>query len=194
MKSIVLCIGVFSVVASYFGRGSDGFESTSAIDTTYSSIYNIKIRALDKKKVIRLSEFKGKYLVIVNTASECGYTPQYEDLQKFYMRHKDSVVVLGCPSNQFGEQEPGTEAEIAGFCKKNYGVTFPLTEKIIVKDSSAQHPLYQWLTKKEKNGVGDFIVKWNFNKFIISPKGHLIKYFGSKVKPTDSVFLASFKR
>jgi len=101
--------------------------------------------------------------------------------------------VLGCPSNQFGAQEPGTEAEIAGFCKKNYGVTFPLTEKIVVKDSSAQHPLYQWLTKKEKNGVGDFTIKWNFNKFVINPQGKLIRYFGSKVKPTDSLFLASFK-
>lgn len=185
-------MGIFSLVASYFGRGSANLDNISAIDTGYS-IYDIKIKALDNDKMIHLSDYKGKYLVIVNTASECGYTPQYKDLQEFYLRHKDSVVVLGCPSNQFGEQEPGTEAEIAGFCKKNYGVTFPLTEKIVVKDSSAQHPLYQWLTKKEKNGLGDFTVKWNFNKFVINPQGKLIRYFPSKVKPSDSLFLASFK-
>lgn len=192
MKSIFLCMGIFSLITSYFGYGSANLDHISAIDTGHS-IYDIKIKTLDNDKVIHLSDYKGKYLVVVNTASECGYTPQYKDLQEFYMRNKDSVVVLGCPSNQFGAQEPGSEAEIAGFCKKNYDVTFPLTEKIVVKDSSAQHPLYQWLTKKEKNGVGDFTVKWNFNKFVIDPQGKLIRYFGSKVKPTDSLFLASFR-
>ena len=185
-------MGIFSLISSYFGSRSANMDQVSAIDTGHS-IYDITIKALDNDKMIHLSDYKGKYLVIVNTASECGYTPQYKDLQEFYMRHKDSVVVLGCPSNQFGEQEPGSEAEIAGFCKKNYGVTFPLTEKIVVKDSSAQHPLYQWLTKKEKNGVGDFTVKWNFNKFVINPEGKLIRYFSSKVKPGDSLFLSSFR-
>ena len=186
-------MGIISLFTSCFVGKSKKIEPAAGNAPT-NSIYDISIKTLDGTSDIKLSEFKGKYLVIVNTASECGYTYQYKDLQEFYAKYKDSnVVVLGCPCNQFGGQEPGTVAEIGSFCQKNYGVTFPLTEKIDVKGDK-QHPLYQWLTQKVKNGAGDFEVKWNFNKFIISPDGRLVQYFGSAVKPGDAEFLASVKK
>lgn len=179
-------MGILSLLTSCFvGKNQ---KATATAGAPSNSIYDISIRSLDDQNEIRLSDYKGKYVVIVNTASECGYTPQYEDLQKFYSEVKDkNIVVLGCPCNQFGGQEPGTAAEIGAFCKKNYGVTFPLTTKIDVKGADA-HPLYQWLTQKSKNGAGDFEVKWNFNKFIINPEGRLTYYFGSQTKPGDAEF------
>lgn len=186
-------MGIISFLSSCFVGKSNKIEPLK--DTApVSSIYDIKIKSLDGTSDINLSDYKGKYLVVVNTASECGYTYQYKDLQEFYTRYNDSdVVVLGCPCNQFGGQEPGSVAEIGSFCQKNYGVTFPLTEKIEVKGPN-QHPLYQWLTQMKHNGVADFEVRWNFNKFIVSPQGRLVQYFGSKVKPGDSAFLASVRK
>ncbi len=181
-------MSLFSLLTSCFVGKSRKVENASTAVPS-ESIYSIGLPALDEKATIKLADYKGKYVVIVNTASECGYTPQYKDLQTFYEANKNNnIVVLGCPCNQFGGQEPGTAAEIGAFCQKNYGVTFPLTEKIEVK-GSGQHPLYQWLTQKSKNGAGDFEVKWNFNKFVINPQGQLTNYFGSAVKPTDSLFL-----
>ncbi len=169
-------------------------DSSATAISGSSSIYKINIKSLDGSSDIKLSDYKGKYIVIVNTASECGYTYQYKDLQEFYAKYKDSgIVVLGCPCNQFGGQEPGTVAEIGSFCQKNYGVTFPLTEKIDVK-GPGQHPLYKWLTQKKENGVGDFEIKWNFNKFVIGPDGKLLNYFPSGVKPGDKQFLAAVKK
>ena len=183
-------MGILSFLSSCFVGKSKKIEPV-AENAPSNSIYDISVKSLDGSADIRLSDYKGKYIVIANTASECGYTPQYKDLQEFYAKYKDSnIVVLGCPCNQFGGQEPGTSAEIGSFCQKNYGVTFPLTEKIDVKGNT-QHPLYQWLTQKQKNGAGDFEVKWNFNKFIISPEGRLVQYFGSSVKPSDREFLAA---
>lgn len=186
--TLIMGFSWLSLVSCFTGRNrKTDLNNTIA---TSSSIYDITIKSLDGKSDIKLSDYKGKYIVIVNTASECGYTPQYKDVQKFYEDHKDSVVVIGCPCNQFGGQEPGTSSEIGAFCQKNYGVTFTLTEKIDVKGEN-QHPLYQWLTQKSKNGAGDFSVKWNFNKFVINKEGKLTHYFGSGTKPTDSDFLAA---
>ncbi len=183
-------MSILSLFTSCFVGKSKKIDNAQSI-TPSSSIYDISIKSLDEKTEIKLSDYKGKYIVIVNTASECGYTPQYKDLQDFYLKNKDkNIVVLGCPCNQFGGQEPGTATEIGAFCQKNYGVTFPLTEKIEVK-GAGQHALYQWLTQKSKNGAGDFEVKWNFNKFIISPEGKLLNYFGSGTKPDEEVFLKS---
>lgn len=192
MKNILISMGILTVLTSCF-VGKSKKVDPSTIQATGTSIYDIKILSLDGKDTIDFSRFKGKYVVVVNTASECGYTPQYKDLQDFHSKYKDSgVVVIGCPCNQFGGQEPGTPAEIGAFCQKNYGVTFTLTEKIDVKGDK-QHPLYQWLTKKSLNGSGDFDVKWNFNKFVISPEGKLLYYFGSSTKPGDSEFVQIFK-
>lgn len=147
-----------------------------------SSLYDFKIASLDGK-TIDFSQYKGKTLLIVNTASECGYTPQYADLQKLHEAYGSKVVILGFPANNFGGQEPGTNTEIASFCKKNYGVTFQMFEKISVKGAD-QHPLYAWL--KEKTGQEP---SWNFCKYLVKPDG-TFKFFKSSVNPMDSQITA----
>ncbi|MCB9262115.1 MAG: glutathione peroxidase [Flavobacteriales bacterium] len=148
----------------------------------YTSIYDFKLLALNGKDTINLGDFKGKYMLFVNVASKCGYTPQYEGLQALYEARKDSLIIVGLPCNQFGLQEPGNSAEIDSFCRLNYGVTFPLTEKVDVKGEN-QHPLYKWLTNKDFNGLDNFEVDWNFNKFLVAPDGRLLARFSSKVQP-----------
>ncbi|MDT8418772.1 MAG: glutathione peroxidase, partial [Lutibacter sp.] len=140
-----------------------------------SSIYDISINGLTGEK-IDLSTFKGKKILIVNTASECGFTKQFADLQKLHEKYQDKLVVIGVPCNQFGGQEPGNAQEIQSFCQVNYGVTFLMTEKVDVKGET-QHSLYQWLTKKELNGVKSSSVKWNFQKYLIDEQGNLINYY-----------------
>lgn len=143
-----------------------------------ASLYDFKMASLDGK-TIDFSQYKGKTLLIVNTASECGYTPQYADLQKLHETYGNKIIILGFPANNFGGQEPGSNTEIASFCKKNYGVTFQMFEKISVKGED-QHPLYAWL--KEKTGQEP---SWNFCKYLVKPDG-TVKFFKSSVKPMDS--------
>lgn len=152
------------------------------------SIYDYKIKALESDEQIDLSSFKGKKLLIVNVASKCGYTPQYEDLQKLAMQYDDKLVVLGMPCDQFGGQELDSEIEIKQFCTERFNVTFPMTTVINVKGDD-QHPIYQWLTQKSMNGLDDYTVSWNFNKFLIDENGKLLAYFPSKVKPMDEDIL-----
>jgi glutathione peroxidase len=134
---------------------------------------------------VQMSQFAGKKLLVVNTASECGYTPQYKQLQELYEAYKDKgLVVIGFPCNDFGGQEPGTAQEIEQFCQKNYGVTFPLMEKVRIKGNDPS-PVYKWLTRKAENGVLDADVKWNFHKFLINEQGHLVKVLGSGIEPGD---------
>jgi glutathione peroxidase len=142
-----------------------------------SSVYDFKVNSLDGK-LIDLAQYKGKTLLIVNTASECGYTPQYADLQKLHETYGSKVVILGFPANNFGAQEPGTNKEIGEFCQKNYGVTFQMFEKISVKGDD-QHELYKFL--KEKTGQEP---TWNFCKYLVKPDG-TITFFPSKVNPLD---------
>ena len=148
------------------------------------SVYNIKINDLDGKP-INLEKFKGKYLLFVNVASKCGFTKQYADLQELYDLYIDNLMVIGVPCNQFGAQEPGSPDEIQTFCKKNYGVTFLMTEKILVKGNN-KHPLYNWLTDKSLNGVKNSTVKWNFQKYIVDKDGNLIDYFYPMTRPLSS--------
>ncbi|MFG6686014.1 glutathione peroxidase [Mariniflexile sp. HNIBRBA6329] len=157
------------------------FSKSKAQTEPSESIYNIKINSLQEQP-IDLALFKGKHILFVNVASKCGFTGQYEDLQKLHETYKDKLVVIGVPCNQFGDQEPGTFKEIETFCKANYGVTFLMTEKIDIKGTN-QHPLYQWLTKQSKNGKTDSSVKWNFQKYLVSPKGQLVDYYFSVTKP-----------
>lgn len=166
------------------GCGSSGRELNVAEKqmNNYTSIYDFKLLALNGKDTINLGDFKGKYMLFVNVASKCGYTPQYEGLQALYEARKDSLIIVGLPCNQFGLQEPGNSAEIDSFCRLNYGVTFPLTEKVDVKGEN-QHPLYKWLTNKDFNGLDNFEVDWNFNKFLVAPDGRLLARFSSKVQP-----------
>lgn len=152
---------------------------------TNNSIHQFKIKLLDSDKVLDLSQYKGKKILLVNVASKCGYTSQYKDLQALSEQYKGKLVVIGLPCNQFMGQEPGTEEEIGAFCQKNYGVTFPITTKVDVKGKD-QHPIYQFLTSKASNQVGDFTVSWNFNKFLVDENGKLIAHFASSVKPLDS--------
>jgi glutathione peroxidase len=145
------------------------------------SFYDLSINSLEGER-INFTDFKGKYVLCVNVASKCGYTPQYEDLQKLSETYKDKLIVIGFPCNQFMGQEPGSAEEIQNFCSKNYGVTFQITEKIDVK-GKGQHPVYQWLTMKQINGISDASISWNFNKILISPEGTWMHHFASGVKP-----------
>jgi len=152
------------------------------------SIYTFKVKDLSGNE-FDFATLKGKKILIVNTASECGLTPQYEQLQAVYENYKDSnFVIVGFPANNFGAQEPGTNAEIGAFCKKNYGVTFPMMEKISVKGSD-MHVLYQFLTQKSKNGLKDSEVEWNFQKYLIDENGHLAAVMSPRVLPNDSSIL-----
>lgn len=145
------------------------------------NLHDFKAKTLDGKD-FNFADLKGKKVLIVNTASECGYTPQYKDLEALYQKYSSkNFLIIGFPCNDFGGQEPGTSADIKSFCSKNFGVTFPMMEKISISTS----PIYKWLTTKEENGVLDAKVTWNFNKFLIDEKGNVVKYLSSKVKPMD---------
>ena len=156
-------------------------------DTTAASthkptdtVYDYSFQTLVGNKPLALSSFKGKVLLIVNTASKCGFTPQYADLEALYQQYKDrGLVILGVPSNDFGHQEPGTEQVIADFCQINYGVTFPMTAKEVVSGKNA-HPFYRWA--KQKLGFGS-APKWNFHKYLINRNGELVTYFYSTTSP-----------
>lgn len=150
-------------------------------DLQTKSLYDIEISALTGEK-IDLSQFRGKKILFVNVASKCGFTPQYGDLQELHQQYNDKLVVIGVPCNQFGSQEPGSPEEIQNFCQINYGVDFLITEKIETKGEN-QHPLYQWLTRKELNGKSNSSVKWNFQKYLVDEEGNLIDYFYSLTKP-----------
>ncbi|MES2798350.1 MAG: glutathione peroxidase [Bacteroidota bacterium] len=155
------------------------------------SIYEFPLKTLDGKE-FNLAQYKGKKIVILNVASECGYTPQYADWQKYYDENSDKVVVLGFPANNFGGQEPGSNEEIATFCSKNYGVTFPIMEKISVKGSD-KAPIYQWLTDKSMNGWNEKEPTWNFCKYLINEKGQLTHFFNSDIKPNSLDFQVAVK-
>ena len=154
-----------------------------------SSIYDFEFKTLDGQD-IALSEFKGRKMLIVNVASECGYTPQYKELQELYDRYAGKVVVLGFPANDFGGQEPGSNEEIATFCERNYGVKFPVFQKVEVTGPNI-HPLYKWLSDKTQNGVTDEAPTWNFCKYLSDERGHLIKFFPSKVAPLSSDIISA---
>jgi glutathione peroxidase len=152
-----------------------------------SSVYDFKVEGLEGG-TIDLSHYKGKKILIVNTASKCGFTPQYKDLEQLYEQYKDKLVVIGFPANNFMRQEPGTNAEIKEFCEKNYGVTFPMAAKISVKGDDI-HPLFRYLNDEAaKIGINN-PVKWNFTKFLIDEKGKLVAVFPSKVRPMSEEVL-----
>ncbi|HYC28810.1 MAG TPA: glutathione peroxidase [Chitinophagaceae bacterium] len=158
---------------------------TLMLATPATTIYQFKVPGLDGSGTIDFSKYKGKKIMIVNTASKCGYTPQYTDLEKLYETYKDKLVIVGFPANNFGQQEPGTNTEIQEFCKKNYGVTFPMAEKVSVVGDDI-HPLFKYLTEEAKKiGAEEPIIKWNFTKFLLDENGKLIAVFRSKVTPMD---------
>jgi glutathione peroxidase len=162
------------------GKNSKEF---SGIKKPQVSFYSLKA-ALNTGDTLDFSTLKGKKVLLVNTASDCGYTNQYEDLQKIAEEYKDKLIVLGFPANDFKEQEKGTDEEIATFCKKNFGVTFPLMQKSVVVQSAVQNPVFKWLTDAAQNGWNDKTPSWNFSKYLINEEGVLTNYFDPSVSPT----------
>ena len=146
------------------------------------SVYDFKVPGLDGN-MIDLAKYKGKKILIVNTASKCGFTPQYADLEKLYEKYKDKLVIIGFPANNFAQQEPGSNSEIKEFCSKNYGVSFPMAEKVDVVGENI-HPLFKYLSDEAKKmGTPDPVIKWNFTKFLVDENGKLVAVFPSKVTP-----------
>ncbi|MFT7591064.1 MAG: glutathione peroxidase [bacterium] len=193
MKIVRSVLGYLTAGLLAIGCGSASRQISSSEKAQVGvSLYDFELLTLNGKDKIDLRAFKGKYVLFVNVASKCGYTPQYKGLQALYSAHSDALMIIGLPCNQFGFQEPGDSTAIETFCSANYGVTFPISEKLDVKGDN-QHPLYTWLTKKDYNGVGDYQVTWNFNKFLISPSGELIAYFGSKTKPESDEITSLLK-
>jgi len=149
------------------------------------SFYSLKT-VLNDGSTLDMASLKGKKILLVNTASQCGYTPQFEQLQKLYSEYNSTLVIIGFPANDFKEQEKGTNEEIASFCKKNFGVTFPLIEKSVVIKTAQQNNVFQWLTDPAKNGWNSQAPTWNFCKYLINEDGVLIDFFASGVVPTGT--------
>jgi len=170
MKNIVLIILLAMISSATFSQNK--------------SFYDFSVKTIEGE-TFDLSTLNGKKVLVVNTASKCGFTPQYEDLQKLYEKYKaENFVIIGFPANNFMNQEPGSNQEIMQFCSKNYGVTFPMMAKISVKGDDI-HPLYQWLTEKDRNGVMDSKVKWNFQKYMIDEEGNLVDMASPRTNPLD---------
>ena len=159
--------------------------------TLTTTVYDFKVKSIDGK-VIDLSIYKGKKILIVNTASECGYTPQYEGLQELYSKYKDRLVIIGFPANNFGEQEPGENSEIKGFCSKNYGVTFPMMSKVSVAGDDMD-PFFKWLIE-QPNPDFTGTIKWNFEKILIDDNGKVIHRFRSKTTPMSAEMKAAIEK
>ena len=170
-----------------FGDLKNGQDSQMS-----ASLYDISINSLEGEEM-DLGQFRGKHLLLVNVASNCGFTSQYKALQQLSETYGDELVVIGLPCNQFGQQEPGSPDQIKSFCSIRYGVSFPLTEKIRVKGAD-QHPVYQWLTKKELNGKRNSKVHWNFQKYLISPEGKMIDVFYSTTSPLSKKITRNFSK
>lgn len=181
IKLLTICTFLFCTAGNNLINHGKQDSSHTYQPSQTKSIYNFKVAALNGG-TIDFADFKGKKILIVNTASKCGYTPQYEGLETLYEKYKDRLVVIGFPANNFFRQEPGSNESIEAFCKQNYGVTFPMAAKISVKGKDIA-PVYQWLCNKNENGVMDAKISWNFNKFLLDENGKIIAHFKSKVKP-----------
>ena len=159
--------------------------------STHDNVYDFSFTSIKESRPLPLSQFSGQVLLIVNTASQCGFTPQYQELQKLYEQYQEQgLVVLGVPCNDFGKQEPGESNDIARFCEINYGVTFPITKKEIVKGEHA-HPFYVWAKKTLGFGTAP---KWNFHKYLINRQGQLVDYFNSPTKPGSKRLIAAVEK
>jgi glutathione peroxidase len=188
IAAAVLASAAFVIGAAHHGSNTEASASSKT-----SSVLDFKMRDIDGKDV-KLNKYKGKVVMIVNTASKCGYTPQYESLQATYEKYRDKgFVALGFPANNFGGQEPGTEAEIKEFCTSKYKVTFPMFAKISVKGED-QDPLYKFLTSPQTSAGFEGDIKWNFTKFLVDKKGKVVARFESKVKPDAPEVIAAIEK
>ncbi|OON68433.1 glutathione peroxidase [Hymenobacter sp. CRA2] len=198
MKTLVLYAAA-AALAACGARSASGPNATAAMPETETAVpaargtvYDFTVNDINGQPV-KLSQYAGKKLLIVNTASECGYTPQYKELEELYRKHGDRVTVLGFPANNFGGQEPGTNQQIATFCEKNYGVTFPLFSKVSVQGADTA-PLYQFLGSKAQNGTTDDKPTWNFCKYLINEQGQVVAFYPSKVKPMSEELVAAIMK
>ncbi len=191
MKKLFVVMVSFAVFCNSCAQKKNDVSKVKTQQVMSKSIYDYKVDALEEGKTINFADFKGKKILIVNTASECGYTPQYADLEKISKDYAEKLVVVGFPANNFGGQEPGSNVEIGAFCQKNYGVTFPLASKVSVKGDDTA-PIFKYLSDKNLNGVKDTDIQWNFTKFLVDENGKLIESFPSKVKPTDEAITKYF--
>jgi glutathione peroxidase len=184
MKLIISTFLLLAFTACGQTKNAQNNENSSSMKTPKESIHQFTVTDIDGKS-FDFKSLKGKKIMVVNTASKCGLTPQYEKLEALYQKYKNSnFVIIGFPANDFMGQEPGTNEEIATFCKKNYGVSFSMMEKISVKGSDI-HPVYQFLTEKSKNGLEDNSVQWNFQKYLIDENGYLVKVVSPRTSPDD---------
>lgn len=182
-KIFVLMLSFFAFLQSCTNQKTE-ISKAKTEELMGKSIYDYKVESLDGKE-INFADFKGKKILIVNTASQCGFTPQYADLEKLYEDYKDKLVIIGFPANNFGGQEPGSNEEIGAFCQKNYGVSFPMAAKVSVKGDDTA-PIFKFLTEKDLNGVKNTAILWNFTKFLLDENGKLIDSYISTTKPTSS--------
>jgi glutathione peroxidase len=189
IKLLAISVLVLSFKSNSFNNPVVCNISTTEYLTLQNKIiYDFKVPSLSGG-TIDFADFKGKKILIVNTASKCGFTPQYEGLEKLYEQYKDKLVIVGFPANNFFSQEPGSNETIEAFCKKNYGVSFPMAAKISVKGKNIA-PIYQWLCSKAENGVMNAKISWNFNKFLLDENGKLIAHYKSKVKPMSEEIIS----
>lgn len=191
MKSFVL-LGALLVGGLAISSRNATPAMTDLTPPAAGTVYDFTVKTIDGKDA-KLSQYKGKKLLIVNTASECGYTPQYKELEELHQKYGSKVTVLGFPANNFGGQEPGTNEQIATFCEKNFGVTFPLFSKVSVAGADAA-PLFQYLGSKARNGVTDEKPNWNFCKYLVDEQGHVQAFYPSKVKPLSEELLTAIQK
>lgn len=179
-----------------FGRITGRNNNVLSNDQTVhpmQSFYDLTIE-LNNGQQLKLDSLRGKKVMLVNTASDCGYTPQYDDLQQLYDRYKDKLQIIGFPANDFGEQEKGSDNEIAQFCRVNFGVTFPLAKKSTVVKGKDQNQIFQWLTDKQKNGWNTEPPTWNFSKYLVNEEGVLTDYFEPAVSPTSKQVIKAIEK
>ncbi len=186
MKSLIILSSLFALSCSKMNKELTPEPTSNQTEImNKENIYQFKVKDIEGND-FDLASLKGKKVMIVNTASECGLTPQFEQLQSLYSEFKNNnFIIIGFPTNDFMGQDPGSNQEIAAFCQKNYGVTFPMMEKIVVKGDD-KNEVYKFLTEKSKNGLGDFDVEWNFQKFLINENGELERVFGPRILPNDT--------
>ena len=182
-KILILLLSAGALLQSCKNQKNDVSQTKTADQKMSKTIYDYKVESLDGQE-INFADFKGKKILVVNTASECGFTPQYADLEKLSKDYENNLVIVGFPANNFGGQEPGSNTEIGAFCEKNFGVTFPMAAKVSVKGDDTA-PIFKFLTEKDLNGVKNTAILWNFTKFLIDENGHLIDTFISTTKPTS---------
>lgn len=189
-RLFIMILSMVAFIQSCAQKKSENAKSKTK-ELMGTTIYSYKVEGLEGGE-INFADFKGKKILIVNTASECGFTKQYADLEQLHKEYQDKLVVIGFPANNFGGQEPGTNEEIGVFCQRNYGVTFPMAAKVSVKGDDIA-PIFKYLTEKELNGVKNSTILWNFTKFLIDENGRLIDNFISTTKPTDEAITKYLK-